>query len=78
MTNADAIAALGTLARTRGETLHTNYSGRGMRDKTCYGISTDRPTELIEDAAADGIKGAHTDQLGKHTIVYWPKVTNDV
>ena len=56
------------------ESLLTEYSGRGMYGKTCYGIITDSPAELIEDAESQGLTGALTDSMGISTIVYWQHV----
>lgn len=59
------------------EPLRESYSGRSMYGKTCYGIVTDRPDELIERAIEQGITGASTDNMGLSTIVYWKSVTAD-
>jgi hypothetical protein len=53
------------------ESLRIEYSGRGMLGKTCYGIITDSPDELIEEAESQGLTGALTDEMGMSTIVYW-------
>ena len=56
------------------ETLGLNvreYSGRGMYGRTCIGVRTDYPEDLIAEA---GVKGARTDSMGKSEIVYWPSV----
>jgi len=51
--------------------VRTNYSGRGMCGRTCYGIVTNDPNSVI---SAVGIRGACTDSMGLDTIVYWPSV----
>jgi hypothetical protein len=56
------------------ESLRIEYSGRGMLGKTCYGIITDSPDELIEEAESQGLTGALTDEMGMSTIVYWQHV----
>jgi hypothetical protein len=50
----------------------SDYSGRGMFGKTCVGVTTDDPNDLI---AQLGIRGAVVDQMGKRHIVYWPKLS---
>ena len=70
-----AIAAIHEIAEYLGDGVRDDYSGRGMYGKTCYGIVTDDPLAVVEDAAAVGLRGARTDSMGTHTIVYWPAVT---
>ena len=53
---------------------YQEYSGRGMYGAYCAAISGDSATSIIEAAAAEGITGARTDQLGKGAIVFWPSV----
>jgi len=60
-----------------GGTMRSTYSGRGMYGKTCYGIDCDDSTSCIELAAAKGLKGAKTDNMGKGYIVYWPAISAD-
>lgn len=55
--------------------VESKYSGRGMFGKTCYGIVCDDRIQCIETAAANGLKGAKVDQLGKGYIVYWPDIS---
>jgi hypothetical protein len=52
--------------------LREDYSGRGMFGRTCWGIVTAVPADVI---AAVGVKGAKMDSMGRRTIVYWPKVS---
>jgi hypothetical protein len=54
--------------------VYEGYSGRGMYGKRCYGITTDRPMQLIEAAVENGIKGASMDSMGLQTIVYWANI----
>lgn len=70
--SAELIAKLKKLAEDREERFTDSYSGRGMYGRTCVGITTDEPEDLIADA---GIKGARTDSMGKRTIVYWPALS---
>ena len=53
------------------------YSGRGLFGAKCVGIVTDEPDELIEEAAANGIRNAKRDAMGRQTIVYWPSLTTE-
>lgn len=57
-----------------GSSIYRGYSGRGMYGKRCIGISTDDKMATIEEAAAQGIRGAKTDNLGRGYIVYWPNL----
>lgn len=66
------IDALQEIADNVGGTLRGSYSGRGMFGSTCMAIKCDDATEVIEEAAAAGIRGARQDQLGRRQIVYWP------
>lgn len=47
------------------------YSGRSMYGKSCVGIVCDNPNDVIAEL---GIPGAKTDDMGRSTIVYWPKI----
>ena len=77
MSFTDQVDALEDLAMQYGD-LREDYSGRGMHGKQCYGIVTDRPMRLIEDAGEAGIKGAVMDSMGLDTIVYWPHISAPV
>ena len=57
--------------------LRTDYSGRGMYGKLCYGVVTSRPIAVIEEAASQGLRGAQMDSMGLETIVYWPRVEGE-
>lgn len=54
--------------------VYSNYSGRGMFGKKCWGVYGDDPCAIIEEAAIRGFTGANMDSLGLQTIVYWPDV----
>lgn len=58
--------------------IRPRYSGRGMFGAECVGVVTDDPTGLIEEAGANGLRGAKTDGMGKDYIVYWEAITPDV
>lgn len=62
------------LADDVGGRLCSDYSGRGMFGRECVGIVTDSPMHVIEKAAARGVRGFRTDNMGLDTIVYWPSV----
>lgn len=68
----DKIEKLRKLAEDREESFRTTYSGRGMNGRTCVGITTDSPEDLIAEA---GIVGAKTDNMGRKFIVYWPALS---
>lgn len=53
---------------------HADYSGRGMFGKTCAAIYCDDADEVIEEAGAQGIRGARRDSMGRGAVVYWPQV----
>ena len=65
-----------TIADDAGGELYRGYSGRGMYGETCIGITGDA-TNIIEQAGAQGIKGAKTDSMGLSDIVYWPNYPDD-
>ena len=50
------------------------YSGRFMYGAHCMGIVHSSATAVIEAAAARGLTGAVTDNMGLDMIVYWPHV----
>lgn len=68
------IEAVHDVADEIGGKVRTDYSGRGMYGKTCYGITCDNEDECIEAAGAKGLRGARTDNMGRGTIVYWPSI----
>jgi hypothetical protein len=61
------------LADTYGA-FRSDYSGRGMFGAQCVGIVTSEPMTVIKEAAARGIRGAKTDDMGLQTIIYWPHI----
>jgi hypothetical protein len=69
----DPYATLEKIAEQLGD-LYPDYSGRFMYGARCVGIVTSNPMKVIEEASANGIRGALTDNMGKDTIVYWPHV----
>lgn len=60
-----------------------SYSGRGMYGKRCVGVTIDGSllgflADLVEECedTHDGailMRAAQTDQMGRGTIVYWPR-----
>jgi hypothetical protein len=75
MTTQEKIEVVQDLADEFDGRVHESYSGRGMYGRTCYGVSVDgNATDVIEEAAARGLRGACTDNLGLGTIIYWPSV----
>lgn len=75
MTNQEKIEALEEIAFETGGEIHTDYSGRCMYGKLCYGISVEGGgLDVVEAAGAKGIRGAKMDNLGRGTIVYWPSI----
>ncbi len=74
MEQEDMIEALKETADEIGGDVREGYSGRGMDDKECWGIVCEDATECIEVAAAKGLKGARTDNMGRRVIVYYPKL----
>jgi len=59
--------------------IRSDYSGRGMYGKTCYGIvlEDDLVNDAIGMAAVKGLPGAKTDSMGLKTILYWPHVISE-
>lgn len=51
-----------------------SYSGRCMYGKECLAISCESAMDCIEEAAAEGFRGARQDSLGLRYIVYWPSL----
>ncbi len=75
MNRLEAIDVIKSLAEFEGNSLHSDYSGRGMNGIRCYGVVTEDLVRVIEEAAIRGLRGALSDWMGKQAIVYWPKVT---
>lgn len=74
MTKQQQIAAIEKTANEVGGDVRSDYSGRGMFGKRCYGIDCDSHVACIESASRNGLKGASTDNMGKGWIVYWPSI----
>lgn len=73
----EQIETLHEVADTVDGEIRSDYSGRGMYGRTCYGIECEEPISCIENAAMQGITGANYDQLGLGNIVYWPRIRDD-
>lgn len=67
------------------DAIRTDYSGRGMYGKECFGIVVDTIGEAFAFAHALGVNDeegkvgnwigdAQQDSMGLSTIVYWPSV----
>ena len=74
MDPARQIELLNEVAEAVGGELYPDYSGRGMYGAKCVGIVCADPTEVIELAAARGLRGSCRDSMGKDFIVYWPDI----
>lgn len=63
------------------DAIRSNYSGRGMFGDACLGITFESIGQLMQLAAVLGtdyanlFRGARTDSMGMHMIVYFPGVT---
>ncbi len=55
----------------------SDYSGRGMFGKTCFGVIGHSANELLELAGEYGLKGARIDNMGRQYIIYWTNITKD-
>lgn len=66
------------VAREVDGRVRTDYSGRGMFGKTCYGIVCANINECLEVAGKHGLRNARTDNMGKNYIVYWPGITSEM
>jgi len=73
----EQIETLHEVADRIGGEVRSDYSGRGMYGRRCYGIECSEPLHCIEQAAAQGITGANYDQMGLDYIVYWPRIRDD-
>lgn len=56
--------------------LHTNYSGRGMFGKTCYGLSGNEH-EIVRAMERENLPEGNRDQLGLGVIIYWKSVEGE-
>jgi hypothetical protein len=70
------IEKLEEIADEIGGDVCSDYSGRGMFGRTCYGITCENANECLEVAGSKGIRGGKIDNMGKRYIVYWPDITN--
>jgi hypothetical protein len=71
------------------DAIRTDYSGRGMFGRECFGIVYDSLGQLLDFAAALGrraeaddldvswLSNARRDSMGMSSIAYWPGVTLD-
>lgn len=62
------------------------YSGRGMMGRQCWSVTTEdgqTPFKLLSDIildcddvneASELLRRAHTDDMGRETIIYWPSI----
>ena len=62
------------------------YSGRGMYGRQCWSITTEggqSPIKLLADVivgcedldqAAELLRRATTDDMGRNTVIYWPTI----
>jgi len=59
--------------------VRTDYSGRAMFGRTCYGITSreQNDEQVIELAARNGLRGARVDSMGLGVIVYWPSINGE-
>ena len=73
----EKIKKIEKLAREINGSVRTDYSGRGMFGKTCYGIVCASANECLEVAGSHGLRGGKTDNMGKNYIVYWPNISDE-
>lgn len=59
--------------------VRSDYSGRGMNRKKCYGIvvEDDLVNDAIGMAAVKGLVGTRSDSMGLKTILYWPHIISE-
>ena len=67
--------------------LRRSYSGRGMSGRSCVGFVTDESvmaalSSIIAccdniEQASDLVSAARTDNMGRGTIVYWPRIRDE-
>lgn len=74
MTDKEKIQRAVTAAGSSPRSLRKNYSGRCMYGATCWGIVCAFPNDVVAEV---GLSGALIDDMGKQSIVYWPKVTGE-
>lgn len=74
MNHDEQVAAIYQVAEAIGETVSTDYSGRGMFGKTCYSIDCDNLTECLMEVGKANLPVPSTDNMGKGYVVYWPDI----
>lgn len=74
MEHEEMIDVIESVAGAVGGEVYEGYSGRGMFGRQCYGIVCSYAMKAIEEAEAQGLRGARIDSMGLHSIVYWPSV----
>lgn len=57
-----------------GARVRRHYTGRGILGRQCIGIVGPNAAEIVEEAAANGLRGAEQDAMGRDYIVYWPGI----
>jgi hypothetical protein len=66
------------LADDLGLELRTDYSGRGMYDRTCYGIVTDGSSaKFLMTVGKRDLPEPRQDSMGLRKIFYWPQASED-
>lgn len=71
--HADAVEKIEQAANESGGTIRTDYSGRGMYGKICYGIEGDL-VDILMAAGRAGLPKPELDNMGMDSIVYWPRI----
>ena len=56
------------------KSVHTNYSGRGMYGKECFGIVVESYSAIEDELDKYNVMGSK-DSMGRDTIIYWPGTT---
>lgn len=60
-----------------GGDVRTNYSGRGMYGKSCYGIVADSQAMMIRilmEVGLEELPPPELDSMGLGYIIYWPGI----
>lgn len=71
------IEKLDEVADNVGGDIHSDYSGRFMYGKNCYGIDGEDLTDLLMEIGRLELPKPKTDSMGRGVIVYWPDVEGD-
>jgi len=78
MTLIEQIAAIRDTAKAvRGE-MRSDYSGRSMFGRLCYGIDCADDTECVVQAARRGLPKPSIDSLAHGYVVYWPTIAPEL